>query len=81
MAYGWFSFDMEELEGQEAVNGRSGIMLHGGGSACGWPGAWQPRQALHPTLGCLRLHNIDLRDLVLPLAKQGTVYVGVFQER
>jgi hypothetical protein len=23
MAYGWFSFDMEELEGQEAVNGRS----------------------------------------------------------
>jgi hypothetical protein len=54
MAYGWSSFDMEELEGQEAANGRAGIM---------------------------RLHNIDLRDRVLPLAEQGTVYVGVFQER
>ncbi len=81
MAYGWYAFDMEELEGQEAANGRAGIMLHGGGSACGWPGAWQPRQPLHPTLGCLRLHNIDLRDRVLPLAERGTVYVGVFQER
>lgn len=59
MAYGWYSFDMEELEGQEAANARAGIMLHGGGSACGWPGAWQPHQALHPTLGYLRLHNIN----------------------
>jgi hypothetical protein len=80
MAYGWYSFDMVELEGQEAANGRAGIMLHGGGSACGWPGAWSPRQTLHPTLGCIRAHNIDLRDKVLPLYRQGTVYVGVFQE-
>ena len=80
MAYGWFSFDLEELEGQEQINGRAGIMLHGGGSACGWPGAWAPQQPLHPTLGCLRLHNRDLRDRVLPLVEQGTVYVGVFQE-
>ncbi len=80
MAYGWFSFDMEELEGQEARVGRAGIMLHGGGSGCGWPGAWQPRQSLHPTLGCIRIHNVELRDKVLPLYRQGTVYVGVFQE-
>jgi hypothetical protein len=81
MAYGWSSFDMEELEAQEAANGRAGIMLHGGGSACGWPGAWQPRQTLHPILGCLRLHNINLRDRVLPLAERGSGYVGVFQQR
>ena len=81
MAYGWYSFDMEELEGQEAAVGRAGIMLHGGGSACGWPGAWAPQQPLHPTLGCVRLHNADLRDKVLPLYRHGTVYVGVFQEK
>jgi hypothetical protein len=81
MAYGWYSFDMEELEGQEAANGRTGIMLHGGGSACGWPGAWQPHQALHPTLGYLRLHNINLRDRVLPLPERGTAYVGLLQLR
>jgi hypothetical protein len=81
MAYGWFSFDMEELEGQEVAHGRAGIMLHGGGSACGWPGAWAPQQPLHPTLGCVRLHNADLRDKVLPLYRQGTVFLGVFQEK
>jgi hypothetical protein len=81
MGYGWYSFDMEELEGQEVAVGRAGIMLHGGGSACGWPGAWAPQQPLHPTLGCIRLHNADLRDRVLPLYRQGTVYVGVFQEK
>jgi hypothetical protein len=80
MAYGWYSFDMEELEGQEVKVGRAGIMLHGGGSGCGWPGAWAATQPLLPTLGCLRLHNVDLRERVLPLYKQGTVYVGVFQE-
>jgi hypothetical protein len=81
MGYGWYSFDMEELEGQEVAHGRAGIMLHGGGSACGWPGAWAAQQPLHPTLGCVRLHNADLRDKVLPLYRQGTVYVGVFQEK
>ena len=80
MSYGWYSFDMEELEGQEVKVGRAGIMLHGGGSGCGWPGAWAPTQPLLPTLGCVRLHNIDLRDKVLPLYRQGNVYVGVFQE-
>jgi hypothetical protein len=81
MSYGWYSFDMQEMEGQERVNGRAGIMLHGGGSACGWPGAWAPLQQLFPTLGCLRMHNTHLRDLVLPRYNMGVVYVGVFQER
>ena len=80
MSYGWYSFDLVELENQEIKVGRAGIMLHGGGSGCGWPGAWAANQTLLPTLGCLRLHNIDLRDKVLPLTRKGTVYVGVFQE-
>ena len=45
------------------------------------PPTRQPHQALHPTLGYLRLHNINLRDRVLPLAERGTAYVGVFQQR
>jgi hypothetical protein len=82
-AYGWFSFDLIGLEGQEGPgsrDGRDGIMLHGGGSACGWPGAWLPLQPLYPTLGCVRMHNRDLKDLVLPLAGLGTIYISVWQE-
>lgn len=81
MAYGWYSFDMVDLEGQESRHGRSGIMLHGGGSALGASGAWAERQRLLPTLGCIRMHNIDLRDKVLPLCEKGKVYVSVWQER
>ncbi|MGB5135448.1 MAG: L,D-transpeptidase [Prochlorococcaceae cyanobacterium] len=62
-AYGWYSFDMVELEGQEKT------------------GAWAAQQKLLPTLGCIRVHNIVLRDKVLPHYEQGTVYVGVFQEK
>lgn len=83
-AYGWYSFDLIGLEGQEgpgSVDGRDGIMIHGGGSACGWPGAWLPLQPLYPTLGCIRMHNRDLRDLVLPLAGMGTIYLSVWQEQ
>jgi hypothetical protein len=82
-SYGWFSFDLEGMEGQEGPgsrDGRDGIMIHGGGTACGWPGAWLPLQPLHPTLGCIRMHNKDLRDRVLPLAQMGAVYVSVWQE-
>lgn len=80
MSYGWYSFDMIELERQEAKFGRAGIMLHGGGSACGWPGAWEPYQRLFPTFGCVRMYNQDLKDLVLPLTNKGTVYISVYQE-
>jgi len=79
-SYGWYSFDLVELENQEAGNGRAGIMIHGGGSALGWPGAWAPFQDLLATLGCVRFHNQDLRDKILPVTKTGTVYVTVRQE-
>ena len=79
-SYGWYSFDLVELENQEAGNGRAGIMIHGGGSSLGWPGAWAPFQDLVTTLGCVRFHNQDLRDKVLPVTKTGTVYVTVRQE-
>ena len=45
------------------------------------PPTRQPHQAPHPTLGYLRLHNINLRVPVLPLAERGTAYVGVLQQR
>jgi hypothetical protein len=80
MSYGWYSFDLVELENQENKHGRAGVMIHGGGSACGWPGAWAPNQQLFSTYGCVRCKNIDLKDKILPLTKTGTVYVSVFQE-
>lgn len=80
MAFGWYSFDLIELEGQESRYGRAGIMIHGGGSACGWPGAWNPFQTLYSTHGCVRMHNKHLQDYVLPLTKTGTVFVSVYQE-
>ena len=80
MAFGWYSLDLVELENQEAKYGRAGIMIHGGGSACGWPGAWAPMQKLYATHGCVRMHNQHLRDKLLPLTKSGTVYVSVYQE-
>jgi hypothetical protein len=80
MAYGWYSFDLIELEGQESKYGRAGIMIHGGGSACGWPGAWAPMQKLFATHGCVRMHNQHLREKLFPLTKTGTVYVSVYQE-
>jgi hypothetical protein len=82
-AYGWYSFDLEGLEGQEGPDSRpyrDGIMIHGGGSACGWPGAWMPRQTLYATRGCIRMHNQDLRERILPLITMGNVYVSVLQE-
>lgn len=82
-SYGWYSLDLEGQEGQEGPGsryGRDGIMIHGGGSACGWPGAWLPKQQLHPTLGCIRVYNVDLRDKLLPLLGSGRIWVSVLQE-
>lgn len=80
MAYGWYSFDLIDLEGQESNNGRAGIMIHGGGSPCGWPGAWQPYQKLYATHGCIRMHNQHLKDYLLLLTSKGQVFVSVYQE-
>lgn len=80
LAFGWYSFDLIDLEGQETGIGRSGVMVHGGGSACGWPGAWSPFQDLHFTHGCVRVANQNLRDKVLPLTEDGIVFVSVYQD-
>jgi hypothetical protein len=80
MAFGWLSLDMIDLEGNEDRNGRAGIMLHGGGSGNGWPGAWAPLQVLYPTLGCLRMHNRHLVEDVLPLVQRGTTFISVYQD-
>jgi len=78
-SYGWITFDMVECENQENRRGRAGICLHGGGSACGWPGAWAAKQELHDTFGCLRMHNWDLKEYILPLTQKGKVWVSVHQ--
>jgi hypothetical protein len=81
LAYGWYSFDLIDLESQEAGNGRAGIMIHGGGSALGWDAAWAPYQPLLPTLGCIRMQNAVLRDRILPMTESGgTVFCSVWQE-
>lgn len=81
MAFGWYSFDLVELEDQERKHGRAGVMIHGGGSACGWPGAWAPHQSfLAYTHGCVRMYNKALQVKVLPLYERGTVYVSVYQD-
>jgi hypothetical protein len=80
MAYGWAFYDMVELEDQERSLGRAGIGIHGGGSALGWPGAWAPEQRLLATHGCVRARNADLIHRILPLYRQGKVFVSVWQE-
>lgn len=80
LPYGWFTLDLEELEAQERRYGRAGIAIHGGGSALGQWGCWQPRQPLLATHGCVRVHNADLRDLIAPLLAKGTVFASVYQE-
>jgi lipoprotein-anchoring transpeptidase ErfK/SrfK len=80
-AYGHYTFDMISLWQGEITTGRSGICIHGGGSALGWDGSWAPYQPLLPTHGCIRLHNQDLKDKILPLCESGgTVFVSVWQD-
>lgn len=79
MAYGWMTFDLVDLEGNEDLT-RSGIAIHGGGSGLGWPGAWAALQQLLPTWGCVRMHNQHLLENLLPLCNQGTVFVSVYQD-
>lgn len=78
--YGWYTLDLVELETQERRYGRAGICIHGGGSALGARGCWAPYQPLLATHGCVRVHNAELRDKVVPLLAKGTVFVSVYQE-
>lgn len=80
MAFGWVALDLIELEEQERRYGRAGMMVHGGGSGLGWPGAWAPLQGLTPTYGCIRMHNAHLQQRVLPLLKTGRLFWSVYQE-
>lgn len=80
-SYGWITFDLITLSDGEDAVGRSGICIHGGGSALGWDGSWLPYQQLLPTMGCIRLKNQDLKDRILPLCKgNNTVFVSVWQD-
>lgn len=76
-AYGWITFDLVDLEGNEDGSGRAGIAIHGGGSSL--PDPLAPYQRLVPTLGCIRMHNADLL-LIRDLLKTGNVYVSVTQD-
>ena len=78
-AYGWITFDMIDLEGNEDNNYRAGICMHGGGTGLGYPYYWDAYQELIPTYGCIRLHNADLVE-ILELTKKGTVFVSVYQD-
>jgi hypothetical protein len=80
MAYGWYSFDLVDLEGNEDDNFRAGLMAHGGGSGNGWPGAWANHQKLLDTLGCLRFFNSDLRFEIMPRYRKGTIFLSVWQD-
>lgn len=76
--YGFCAIPMIDYQGNEAKEGRDGIMAHGGGS-----GAIDPlakRQGWIPTLGCIRLQNEDVIKLGHFVDKWivvGTVWVSV----
>lgn len=77
--YGKHCFDMVEQENQENERGRAGICLHGGGSSA--PDPLAPYQELTPTHGCVRMHNKDIEDYIVPLVtKRNTVWVSVYQD-
>jgi hypothetical protein len=82
--FGWMFWDLVDCdesfrEDGENSNYRSGIGLHGGGSALDDPFA--PYQPLVYTQGCVRMHNKDMADYVYPLYKEATtVYLSVYQD-
>lgn len=79
-SYGYATIDMIDLEGHEDNNGRAGICAHAGGTSLGWPHAWAPRQRLVATHGCVRFHNEDMSQVLVPLCKAGEVFVSVHQD-
>lgn len=64
-AYGQHCIDLVEQEGQESRYQRGGICWHGGGTAA--PDPLARKQQLVPTLGCVRSHNGDLAEIVVPM--------------
>ena len=74
--YGWYVFDLVDLEGREDGNNRAGLAIHGGGSSL--PDPFAPYQGLVPTLGCVRMNNQDLIALY-QLTQKGKVFVSVYQ--
>lgn len=63
VAFGPAWLPLEPLSGLVLETGRAGLGIHGGGT--GVPGAETLlSQRLVPTLGCIRMHNGDLLELV-----------------
>ena len=82
-AYGEYFLDMVEMENQEVSRGRAGIGLHGGGTGAK-PNSLADYQELRPTLGCVRVRNKHMRDLVVPTYERvrkagGTMWISVNQ--
>lgn len=67
-SYGKWCIDLEEQEGQEATVGRAGICWHGGDPDRTPP--LQQMQQLTETYGCVRSHNRDLDEIVIPTLKR-----------
>ena len=67
----WYDIDYPDDEDRSAAYGwaylnidTSGRAIHGGGANLGWYGSQEPFQELLPTLGCFRMHNVDVFWLV-----------------
>lgn len=81
-AYGKYFFDLISIQEGETPYGRAGVGIHGGGT--GSPNPLAPYQQLMPTLGCIRVYNADLENVILPMYKEvdktgNTIYVSVNQ--
>lgn len=81
-AYGAFFIDLYDIDGQETRRGRGGIGIHGGGTGLSNPLA--KKQQLLMTLGCIRVHNGDLADRIVPIVESTLrngqqAYVSVFR--
>jgi hypothetical protein len=78
-AYGPWYVWLQEMEGQEISRGRSGVGMHGGGSASPTPLA--PKQGFYKTQGCVRLQNGDLPRLISTIrfahSTKGRVFLTV----
>jgi hypothetical protein len=79
LSRGWFEFKMTRLKKDDDINLAKTYSLCGGGSQNGWPDAWLPRQVLYSSKDCVRMHNVDLRDSILPAVRKGRVFASIYQ--